>query len=136
MKPKLLQKLIKKVQKDIDQSRLEKVQAQLKIDALNHKLHELKEELIREQALAAESTEYRMTYQNYYISNKARQHNVKQEIKRVEALILEIEERIFEEFRSMKQYEILMNRYLQAKKDRIESEESKFLDEIGIRRVG
>lgn len=136
MKPKLLQKLIKKVQKEIDQSRLEKVQAQLKIDSLNLRLQELRDELLKEQELASESIEYRMTYQNYYISNKARQHNVKLEIKRVETLILEIEDRIFEEFRSMKQYEILLNRYHQAKKDRIENEESKSLDEIGIRRAG
>jgi seryl-tRNA synthetase len=136
MKPKLLEKLIKKIQKEIDQSRIEKVDAERKIDQLNIRLQNLKDDLVKEQVVTSENVEFRHTYENFYKTNKTRQMNIGEEIKRLEDIVTEIEELLFEQFRTFKQYEILLNRYLQAQKDRIESEESKFLDELGIRRAG
>ena len=135
MKPKLLEKLIKKIQKEIDQSRIEKVDAERKIDQLNIRLQNLKDDLVKEQVVTSENVEFRHTYENFYKTNKTRQINIGEEIKRLEGVVAEIEELLFEQFRTFKQYEILLNRYLQAQKDRIESEESKFLDELGIRRA-
>lgn len=135
MKPKLLQKLIKKIEKEIEKSRIEKVNAEHKLDQLHNKLQLLKDELAQEQKFAAEQVEYKHTYENFYKSNKNRQMNIADEIVKTKTLIQEIQDKLFEQFRTLKQYEILINRYLQAKKDRLEMEESKLLDEIGIRRI-
>lgn len=136
MKPKFLQKLIKKIQKEIDQARIEKIEVERKIDALHIRIKELQEELVKEQIIVASTVEFSHTYENFYKTNKVRQKNIKDEIKRCEGMVEEIEEKLFDLFRTLKQYEILLNRYFEDKKERLEAAEGKFLDEIGIRRAG
>jgi len=134
MKPQLLEKLIKKTKREIDESRLEKVKIESQIDQLNQKLQELESELEREQEIAAVNIEARQTYENFYKTSKVRQMRIRQEILDCQTQVTEVEDRLFEQFKSYKQFEILLKKHQKQELDKLTKEESKLLDEIGLQR--
>jgi flagellar export protein FliJ len=132
MKPKLLEKLIKKSRAEIDDIRVEKVQLENKLETLQKALEKSKKELKKEQEIAAKDVHARHTYEHFYNVTTEKQHQFKTDINKTENKIEKAEQRLFDQFKTVKQYEILLNKYLDDQRIRFEKEENKLLDELGI----